>query len=349
MNSLFPESEHPTSVQLGDRIIKKFVVDYNGESIETIVEIKVSYCKKEERERYGSRAGGEPFGKKYLFRNLIGTSGYHNISIVRAGREIDHGSFGFIRDVSDNRERWWSAEICIEPVIDSIAGVDNKKQQASNIHFLEPSDSEYNDNHEIIRWISTFLSENVKRAKDIINSQNATGDSTNSSSRKAKGVKLPPGGDTEAGDPVTSDLEPGSEEDKLVRREFFEWIKTRYPDLAVLEIEDIVAYALGMKDSHIFIKSDLGDTQLYSYKVFGTKVLIEINFNHSFYNRFMSNFEYETDNNKALRSIRLMISAMVNSEIVNTTSDKDLINDRKRIRNRMFESLDGYIEDLYSR
>ena len=48
-----------------------FNVEYNGQEIETTVEIKISYCKKEERERYGRNAGGEPFGKKYLFRNLI--------------------------------------------------------------------------------------------------------------------------------------------------------------------------------------------------------------------------------------------------------------------------------------
>jgi hypothetical protein len=347
MNLMFRESQHPTSQLFGEEIKKVFNVEYNGQEIETIVEIKISYCKKEERERYGRNAGGEPFGKKYLFRNLIGTSGYHNISVVRAGREIDHGSFGFIRDVSDNRERWWSAEIIVEPVIDSIVGIDNKKQQAANIQFLEPTDGEYNDNHEIIRWISTFLYENVKNVKDIINKQNAENGSS-AVNTKNNLIKLPPGSQTESGDPAAViDGITDVEKDKI-RKEFFAWLKLRYPELVDIDIYDIVDYALSMSDNHIFVKSDLGDTQLYSYKVYGTKVLIEINYSHSFYRRFILPFEQDQSNEKSIRSIRLLISAMVNSEIVNKTTDNNLLTDRKRLRNRMFESLDDYIEELYS-
>lgn len=346
MNKLFPKNSHPTSELLGEKIEKIFKVEYNGEIVDTKVEIRISYCKKTEREMHGRNAGGELFGKKYLYRNLIGTSGYHNISIVREGREIDHGSFGFITNVSDHRERWWSAEVLVEPIIDTQIGVDNKKQQASNIQFLNLEDNDYNDNHEIIRWISTFLFENIKLAKDIINAQNAT--TGTGDGKPKKGVKLPPGGETEAGDPAPTPDEYGTDEEKKIKKDFFNWIQERYPDLKKEEINEIVIYALSMKDNHIFVKSDLGDTQLYSYKVFGTKVLIEINYSHSFYRRFMLPFEQEGTDEKLIRSIRLIISAMVNSEIVNTTNDKNLINDRKKIRNRMFESLDDYIEELYS-
>jgi len=345
MNKAFTESIHPTSEVFGESIKKTFLVAYNGEEVETTVEIRLSFCKKEERDRYGKKAGAEPFGKKYLFRNLIGTSGYHNISIIRAGREIDHGSFGFIRDVSDPRERWWSAEIIVEPIIDSIIGIDNKKQQAANIQFLELDEGDYNDNHEIIRWISTFLSENIKLVKNIINAQNA-GESIKG--KKDGLVKLPPGSDTEFGDPVPGGEANGTDEENIIKKEFYDWIKERYSDLKNSEIKDIVDYALGMRDNHIFIKSDLGDTQLFSYKVFGTKVLIEVNYSHSFYRRFMNLFEQDETQEKSLRSIRLLISAMVNAEIVNSTTDRTLLADRKRIRNRMFESLDDYIEELYN-
>jgi hypothetical protein len=348
MNNLFPESQHPTSQVFNEEIIKNFKVEYNGALLETTVEIKISYCKREERERYGRNAGGEPFGKKYLYRNLIGTSGYHNISVIRAGREIDHGSFGFIRDVSDNRERWWSAEIFVEPVIDAQIGVDNKKQQASKIQFLDPSDGDYNDNDEIIRWISTFLSENIRNVKNLINAQNAGASRSNRTNSGNTLVRLLPGSETEVADPVP--LTEGIEAIELTeaKKEFIEWIKVRYPNLIDAEINEIVDYALSMRDNHIFIKSDLGDTQLYSYKVFGTKVLIEINQNHSFYIRFMQTFEDDDNLQISLRSIRLIISSLVNAEIVNSTNDRSLINDRRRLRNRMSESLDDYIEALYS-
>jgi hypothetical protein len=62
----------------------------------------------------------------------------------------------------------------------------------------------------------------------------------------------------------------------------------------------------------------------------------------------MQSFEEDSKNEKSLRSIRLLIGAMVNSEIVNKTLDKELLKDRRNIKNRMFESLDDYIEDLYT-
>lgn len=348
MNKLFPESSHPTSSIYPNTIKKEFKVIYNNEEVKTIVEIKLSYCKKEERDRYGTNAGSTPFGKKYLYRNLIGTSGYNNISIIRAGREIDYGSFGFIGDTSDPKNRWWSAEILVEPVIDSIIGIDNKKQQASQIQKIETgSPAEDYDHHEIIRWISTFLNANIISVKAIIDSQNASSSGTPGKG-KGKGPKLPPGGGTEPGDSGNPGATPDDDEMKKIKKELFEWIKERYPQLKDDEIWEIVDYAFSIKDCHIFIKSDLGDTQLYSYKVFGTKVLIEINYTHSFYIRFIQGFEEDPSQEKSLRSIRLLIGAMVNAEIVNSTSEKEIIKDRRNIKNRMSESLEDYIEDLHS-
>lgn len=348
MNELFPESVHPTSELYNEPIKKTFTVPYKGELIETIVEIKLSYCKKEERNRYGRNAGAEPFGKKYLKRNMIGTMGYNNISIIREGREIDSGSYGFIGDVSDNRERWWSAEIFVEPTIDSIIGIDNKKQQAAEIKFLDSSEaSTDSETHEIIKWISLWLSENIKQVKKIVDKQNASDTGVDSPSSNVLIGKLPPGGKTEAGDPVDIGHEIDDEEDKKIRNEFKNWIIERYPDVSEKEVLEMVNYALSIRDNHIFIKSDLGDTQLFSYKVIGTKVLIEINYSHSFYRRFMQPFEEDPQHEKSIRSIRLLIGAMVNSEIVNKTQDKSILKDRRNIRNRMSESLDDYIEDLY--
>ncbi len=344
MNDLFSSSDHPTSELFNEPIKKAFTVDYNGEKIQTEVEIKLSYCKGEERKRYGRNAGSTEFGKVYLKRNMIGTSGYNNISIVREGREIDSGSFGFIKDVSDPKERWWSAEVFVEPIIDSIIGIDNKKQQASNIRSLdidELADSEVN---EILKWISIWLDENIKSVKEIINAQNAGISAESAVVKNGKG--LPPGGESEPGNPGTVEVLNEAEIDQ-VKSEFIKWVNERYPSLSTTDVHGIVDHALSIRDNHIFVKSDLGDTQLYSYKVFGTKVLIEINYKHSFYSRFMQQFE-EAGNDKSLRSIRLLIGAMVNGEIQNSTQDKDILKDRRNVKNRMFESLDDYIEDLYS-
>ena len=81
---------------------KIFEVDYNGKKEKTKVVIKFSYCRRRNDTDMVAMPGNTDFGKKYLKRNLFGSAGYDNISIVRSGREIDAGSFGFLGDISDN-------------------------------------------------------------------------------------------------------------------------------------------------------------------------------------------------------------------------------------------------------
>ena len=51
------------------------------------------------------------------------------ISVVRAGREIDFGTFDFYDKTNSPQHRWWGCEICFEPVLDELFGVSNNKQQ----------------------------------------------------------------------------------------------------------------------------------------------------------------------------------------------------------------------------
>ena len=86
MDVNFTESENPTSELHEQPFSKEFQIsDSNGNVQKGKITITLSYCKKEERSRYGRNAGDTPFGKAYLKRNLLGSSGYDNISIVRAG------------------------------------------------------------------------------------------------------------------------------------------------------------------------------------------------------------------------------------------------------------------------
>lgn len=65
--------------------------------------------------------GGKPIGKY--------TKKLEGISVVRAGREIDFGTFDFYDKTNSPHHRWWGCEICFEPVLDELFGVSNNKQQ----------------------------------------------------------------------------------------------------------------------------------------------------------------------------------------------------------------------------
>ena len=158
--------------------------------------------------------------------------------------------------------------------------------------------------------------------------------------------ELPGGGTTEPGTPPGDGI---TDDDQLKgKREFSEWIIEKFPDIPKSDVPKIVDYAFSIRDHHIFINTDLGDTKLFSYGVYYDKVLIEINISHSFYKRFMQPFENDPSQEMSLRSVKLLIGSMVNAEMISKTDNNEIKNDRRRIRNRMFETLDEYIEDLFN-
>ncbi len=110
-------------------------------------------------------------------------------------------------------------------------------------------------------------------------------------------------------------------------------------------------WAFSISDTYIFVYSNLGDTVLYDYQVYGTKVLIEININHSFYKQFIAQLESENTSpydNKKIRSIRLLICSFVKAEINNKTEDKSIKRYLRKYKNSIAISLDEYIDDLFS-
>lgn len=88
------------------------------------IEVRLSIAKPETQKM----GGNSSLGKHYA-RNT-------GISFVRAGREIDFGSFGFLD--SDTRQRWWGVEVRFDPVLDELFGVTNNKQHIRGFKKLDP-------------------------------------------------------------------------------------------------------------------------------------------------------------------------------------------------------------------
>ena len=355
MDDDFPEWENPTS-ELHDIAKKEFEIEVNNrqneiEKIKTKVEIVFSSVKAKERYRNGSGNGiaNKEFGEIYKKRNILRSRGYQNIYIMRAHREIDYGDFGFMGASIDKEVlRWWSVEIKIDAALDSIIGIDNKKQQASNIRFIDANYED--DSHEILKWISTTVDANIEMLKNKIDDQyHQIGGGTRGAGSNGDATTTgEPLGPTEPGDPNTQDSEDPTEEEK---KELFDWIKERYEDLTDSEIQGKVDWAFSISDQFIFVYTSLGDSTLYSYKTYGNKVLIEINYNHNFYKKFIQQLENESsDSNmdKKIRSIRLMISSFVKAEMSNKTDDKSILRYMRKYKNSIAISLDEYIDDLFN-
>jgi hypothetical protein len=351
-----PDSDHPTSELFDHGCLRTYSVqiqkpDGSTEVVNTSVNIRFSHVKREQRTRLGRNAGDTKLGEYYKKRNHTPSSShqdYNIISVVRAGREIDAGSFGFIGDVSDQTLRWYSIEILFDPVLDGIMGVDNRKQQAKNIKFVDSDKLKDDDIDQIIKDISICINGNIKTLRGIIKDQ--TQNKAVISSDGDVVICLPLDMDSENGTDPTGGKKIEDEIKKKALDDLIKWIEKRYPDIQKEEVIRIAKYALSIKDYHIFVTSDLGDVDLYSFSVFGDKVLIEINRKHLFYEKFVSQFDNggAHENEESLRSIRLLIGSLVNAEIELATTNKDINRHQTKFKTRMAESLDAYIEDLYT-
>lgn len=327
----FPQLSAPFSKRHGQTVNKEFKLP-SGEK--TKVEIDISYCPREYRDKFGRNAGSTDFGKHYLKRNLPGTS-YSNISIVRAHREIDSGHFNFIGDVSKPEHRWWSVEIRFEPILDDILGVDYTKQRADNIKLIDAEEGLDSDDNEIASWISQIIASNITSVFKIIKAPPAP------SGKTTQKQKLPEDLETEPGTPT--DLEDTDE----TKKEFADWVKNRYDKLSKNEVDSIVEHALSLADNHLFVPTDLGDSLLYSYQQVGSKVLIEINQSHPFYTRFFGALE-GANNPTLLRSFRLLIGSMVHAHLSRPTTNKDVNRDRRDSQTVFGQKLADYIEDVFA-
>lgn len=93
--------------------------------------------------------GDKPLGK--YVKKLEG------ISVVRAGREIDFGTFDFYDKTNKPHDRWWGCEILFDPMLDELFGVSNNKQQVElsrSIYEQEEGDDRGNLYAELHRCIS---------------------------------------------------------------------------------------------------------------------------------------------------------------------------------------------------
>jgi hypothetical protein len=149
--------------------------DQNGELHKSKIELYLTIAKPETQALGGSSAQG-----KHYHLNT-------GISFVRAGREIDFGSFGFITSV-DPRHRWWSMEVRFSPELDHVFGVNNNKQAVNGIKALDEltrkdliSEIEINYQDKMLIDLNRAISDNISSMMKAITGRKATSDSDNTS------------------------------------------------------------------------------------------------------------------------------------------------------------------------
>ena len=122
--------------------------------------------------------GSKPLGK--YVKKLEG------ISVVRAGREIDFGSFDFYDKTNNPYHRWWGCEICFDPVLDEVFGVANNKQQVELRDNREDKDPDAEDSlwDKLAIIITQTISKMVAENKELRKGSRSEEDDNKSDSEK---------------------------------------------------------------------------------------------------------------------------------------------------------------------
>lgn len=115
-----------------------YYIDKAGNKVNSTVKIRFSIVKDiyYDKQYIASDPGDLRYGKAVKKND--------GISIVRQGREIDFGTFGFYEVTNSPHHRWWGCEISFTSELDEAFGISNNKQQVD----LRPIDTEALQDYE---------------------------------------------------------------------------------------------------------------------------------------------------------------------------------------------------------
>ena len=258
---------------------------------------------------------------KSSIQNLGGNSpqGRHygdntGISFVRAGREIDFDTFGFI-DRSEPRHRWWGIEVRFDPVLDELFGVTNNKQHIRSIQKLDQehidalNEDEHNYTANLQIELNKVLSENIKEMMKIITGRRS---GTNKGKREAKGVVEKVNIDVKKDKTPTAseyDSQRKSDEEKVIER-----IQSILDDNSSISEQEAEAYAVETLDYRVDILTAEWPGELFlDRRTVANASIGKINRNTNFYERFWNYLEEHNDK-RGFEALEILFMAFVRTE-----------------------------------
>lgn len=238
------------------------------------------------------------------------------ISFVRAGREIDFGSFGFL-DSSEPRHRWWGAEVRFDPVLDELFGVTNNKQEVRNVRKIDQDHMEAlieegeegNYTSMLSVELNRILSDHIKGMMKII-----TGRREGQRKRKTS-VGALIGRVNEEVSKDTSKTESSERSENISsEQKIEERIKLLLNDDSTLLPNEAREEAEKTIDYKVDVTTDEwpGDLFLERKPVANASVGI-INRNSQFYEKFWRYLE-EKDDKKGYEALEIMMMALIRAE-----------------------------------
>lgn len=291
----------------------KIPVEYDSGKSSNI-EIRLSIAKPATQEMGGNSNLGKHYG-----RNA-------GISFVRAGREIDFGSFGHIAP-SEPRHRWWGIEVRFDPVLDELFGVTNNKQQIRGFKKLDPKHDEEqmaeleeaaadpeNSGHyksSLYLELNKNLTLKIKAMMDLIKTRRE-GSSSEPSNSKPDPVSEKVNKDVAEDHTATSsdkEAEKKSEQEKLAERT--KYVLDVRPELSK---EDAVAFAKATVNYKVDLnKGSWPGTMFLDLQFIANAAVGVINTRSPYYEKLWQHVE-DSGDDRALSALEVYTMAYVRTE-----------------------------------
>lgn len=237
------------------------------------------------------------------------------LSFVRAGREIDFNTFGFL-DQSEPRHRWWGAEIRFEPALDELFGVTNNKQEVRSIKKLDDelklalSDSAEDGDYraKLLLDIDKIITENIKEMMKVVKSRGGT----DSKSPETDSIK------EAITDQLKSESTPTASNERATKMSEQDKLKER-ADLLLktdtsMSPEEANSIAKNSLNLLVDIQMDDWPGSLFlDRRSVGNGAVGIINRRTEFYEIFYRHLENSSDK-KAIDALKIILMALVRSE-----------------------------------
>ncbi len=262
--------------------------------------------------------GSKPLGK--YVKKLEG------ISIVRANREIDFGSFDFYDRVNNPYHRWWGCEILFNPVLDELFGVSNNKQQVElhNDHVDGDNDAGESLWDKLARIIKQTIKKMVEDNKVLRKGSRNTTDEGGVESSPTENIIHAVEQDLDEDDGAAGEEKKATSEEEREERARQYLIDAGVEEPTEAQIKSILAKEMTIRYMNSGRNSPFIDTDFSL-----GNVTVTINTQHIFYNEFIS--KMSEDSKVAFELfIGALAKAIDKTNVHNSDQNDELISEWNR-------------------
>lgn len=255
------------------------------------------------------------------------------ISVVRAGREIDFGNFGFYNP-RDERQRWWGCELRFDPRLDDLFGVTNNKQSCRGFAYFD--EEEFKKEHEkdwevelnsdprhvLMRNISQHISRNLTEMMNIIKSRGA-------GSRSGKNAETNVDESTRLANQVVKEIDSKSRSrsegsNKTRQQKIEEWTAQArtHEELTDEQVESIAKENVDLEIAKEF--DGWPGAQFFSTKTIGSTWTVILNQRHPFFTEMYEELLNASDS-RYIQALDLLLYgyAQMENELYGRVDDLD--------------------------